>query len=244
MSSNIQTTCGNIKAKPDISNSAKLLGGYMTATGITDAKTISETLNIPLRTVQRLKLEYATCATDGVLICANSANDATGGVSESAKCATDGVLVRVDNNIITTLEFSEVSEVITPLVPQAVAIEAPAIAEPTSKKRKNGTRLPADWTLPHDWRQWTRVNFPHSTDERVTFLADEFRDYWISAPRGTKLDWEATWRNRCRQMLSTAPIRPHAQPPPRQLSDREIRTQQFKAALAMKRQEVANVPAN
>ena len=72
----------DFKACESISNSAKLLGGYMTATGITDAKTIAETLNIPLRTVQRLKLEYAT-----------SANDATGGVStcaNDAKCATDG----------------------------------------------------------------------------------------------------------------------------------------------------------
>ena len=118
-----------------ISNSAKLLGGYMVATGITDAKTIAETLNIPLRTVQRLKLEYATCATGGVLVCANSANDATGGVSESAKCATGGVLTRVEDNNITTIDYKEVSEVSTPLVPQAVEIEAPAIAEPTSDRK-------------------------------------------------------------------------------------------------------------
>src|SRR5437660_1331440 len=31
---------------------------------------------------------------------------------------------------------------------------------------------------------------------------DEFRDYWHGVPgtRGCKLDWEATWRNRCREV--------------------------------------------
>lgn len=212
MSNHIQATCGNIKTNAALSNTAKLLRAYMECSGIHCAKTISENLGINLRTIYRLKLDIAaSCATGGT---ATSATTATDGTIETATCATGGTLARIDNNIITTIEFKEVREVSTPLVPQAVAIEAPAIAEPTSKKRKNGTRLPEDWTLPHDWRQWARVTFPQSTDERVSFLADEFRDYWISAPRGTKLNWEATWRNRCRQVLSTAPLRPHAQPPP------------------------------
>lgn len=200
------------KANESLSNTAKLLRAYMECSGIHCAKTISENLGINLRTIYRLKLDIAaSCATDGT---ATSATCATDGTIETATCATGGTLTRVeDNNIITTIEFKEVREV-TPLIPQTVEIEAPVIAKPTSKKRKNGTRLPEDWTLPHEWRQWARVTFPQSTDERVSFLADEFRDYWISAPRGTKLDWEATWRNRCRQMLSTAPIRPHAQPMP------------------------------
>jgi len=112
--------------KPDISNSAKLLGGYMTATGITDAKTIAETLNIPLRTVQRLKLEYATCANDatgGVLTCANDANSATGGVSESAKCATDGVSPSRVEDTYFPLELEDRPErkVSPPKVPQPIA---------------------------------------------------------------------------------------------------------------------------
>lgn len=77
-----------------ISNSAKLLGAYMKATGITCAKTIAQTLDIPIRTIQRLKLECATCAnsaTDGAAKCAN---DATGGVSEP----TEQVAPACENN--------------------------------------------------------------------------------------------------------------------------------------------------
>jgi hypothetical protein len=77
---------GEIKAA-SLSNSAKLLAGYMKATGVHDAKELADAFGIPLRTIQRLKLDIA-CATDGA---ANSANSAMGGVSESANSATDGV---------------------------------------------------------------------------------------------------------------------------------------------------------
>ena len=77
---------------PALSNSAKILAGFMKATGISDAKALSEALDISLRTIQRLKLDIATCATDGVSADATCANDATGGGANSANCATDGVL--------------------------------------------------------------------------------------------------------------------------------------------------------
>jgi len=115
-----------------------------------------------------------------------------------------------DNNIITNLETTV--ELITPPTPQAAPVAADAAVMP---KAKRGSRLPEDWSLPDDWRQWTRVTYPHTTDDIVSNLADEFRDYWISVPgqRGLKANWEATWRNRCRDKLSTAPVRPHAHPP-------------------------------
>lgn len=62
--------------------------------------------------------------------------------------------------------------------------------------RKRGSRLPTDWTLPVEWRQWAEINF--STDaDRITEEADKFRDHWIAKPgrAGCKLDWLATWRN-------------------------------------------------
>ena len=92
---NLDRVRGVCKTQPDISNGAKLLAWAMRATGVSDAKTISDMLGIPLRTVQRLKLEAATaCANDAkhaTVGAANSANCATGGVSESANDATDGV---------------------------------------------------------------------------------------------------------------------------------------------------------
>jgi hypothetical protein len=81
---NLESVRDNCKATAEISNSAKLLAGLMKATGVSDAKTLSETYGIPLRTIQRLKLEVATAD-------ANSANSATGGGAKHANDATDGV---------------------------------------------------------------------------------------------------------------------------------------------------------
>jgi hypothetical protein len=80
---NLVNVQGEIKASM-ISNPAKLLAGYMAATGETNAKIIAAALGIPLRTVQRLKLEVATAH-------ANSANDAINGASENANSAISGV---------------------------------------------------------------------------------------------------------------------------------------------------------
>ncbi len=86
--------------KQDISNPAKILRGYMQATGITAAKELAETFDIPLRTIQRLKLE---CAISGAVDAsaddaiygakpdANSAKRAINGVSGDAKRAISGV---------------------------------------------------------------------------------------------------------------------------------------------------------
>lgn len=40
--------------------------------------------------------------------------------------------------------------------------------------------------------------------DRVQTIWDEFVDYWIGVPgaRGVKVDWPATWRNRCRNVIS------------------------------------------
>ena len=49
-----------------LSNPAKILAAYMKCSGITDAKQLASDLNIPIRTIQRLKLECATCANDAI----------------------------------------------------------------------------------------------------------------------------------------------------------------------------------
>lgn len=67
---NLSASRDQIKATAALSNSAKLLSGYMKATGVSDAKTIADDLEIPLRTVLRLKLELdiASCPRTVVLI--------------------------------------------------------------------------------------------------------------------------------------------------------------------------------
>jgi hypothetical protein len=66
----------------DISNPAKLLRKVMQITGIGCAKTLAADLGIPLRTIQRLRLEIAdaTCANDAISGGATHATSAINGV--------------------------------------------------------------------------------------------------------------------------------------------------------------------
>ncbi|WP_440110283.1 hypothetical protein [Acidovorax sp. BL-A-41-H1] len=63
-----------------------------------------------------------------------------------------------------------------------------------SPKSPRGTALPADWTLPDDWKTWAVNERP---DVDVVTVAESFRDFWIAKPGkdGRKTDWQATWRN-------------------------------------------------
>jgi len=64
----------------------------------------------------------------------------------------------------------------------------------SGERSPNGSRLPADWVLPEDWRAWAEGQRP---DLDVTTVACVFADFWRSKPGkdGRKLDWQATWRN-------------------------------------------------
>jgi hypothetical protein len=138
-----------------------------------------------------------------------------------------------DNNLLTNLETTvEIKE--SKILPRS--------AEPKPKKQVHGTRLDLDWTLSDDLRQWTRTTFPQTTPDRLAAELETFRDYWasVAGQKGRKADWDATWRNWSRRAFATAPLRPNAQPPPlRPQSDRDIRMQQFKDAIA-KRREAAH----
>jgi len=78
--------------------------------------------------------------------------------------------------------------------------EAPPNQEPRTnnhkpiKEQQRGSRLPTDWTLPADWKQWASNE---RQDLNIQQVADSFKDFWIAKPGagGVKLDWAATWRN-------------------------------------------------
>lgn len=75
------------------------------------------------------------------------------------------------------------------------SLEAPVPA--TTQKtdpQKRGSRLPADWTLPDDWRTWAQVERP---DVDAGKESEKFRDYWHAkaGKDAAKVDWSATWRN-------------------------------------------------
>jgi hypothetical protein len=73
---------------------------------------------------------------------------------------------------------------------------------------RRGTRLPDEWQPSEAVREWAKEAFPAVDLERV--LA-EFVDYWRGVPgqKGSKLDWDATFRNRVRQVAERAPRSSH-----------------------------------
>lgn len=78
--------------------------------------------------------------------------------------------------------------------------QEPSIDASQGSAKKRGTRLPEDWKLPRSWGEWSLKEFPAWSAETVRAEADKFKDFWISkaGKDGAKLNWEATWRNWCR----------------------------------------------
>jgi uncharacterized protein YdaU (DUF1376 family) len=62
----------------------------------------------------------------------------------------------------------------------------------TVEKKQRGSRLPADFEIPDDWISFCQTERPDLHPHKIF---DGFKDYWVAAPKGTKLDWTATWRN-------------------------------------------------
>ena len=91
---------------------------------------------------------------------------------------------------------------VTPSNVRVTPSEAEAISEAKSQRR--ATRLPSDFGLKEDRKAFATK---HGLDPTRTLEA--FRDYWQSAPKGTKLDWEATWRTWCRN--EKKPAKPNGQ---------------------------------
>jgi uncharacterized protein YdaU (DUF1376 family) len=60
-----------------------------------------------------------------------------------------------------------------------------------------GSRLTNDWALPNEWIDAAKDIKPDFTTAQIKFIADGFKDYWISLPgaKAVRADWLATWRN-------------------------------------------------
>lgn len=70
-------------------------------------------------------------------------------------------------------------------------LSPPAAQPPTNDSR--GSRLPTDWELPADWKDWAERERSDLDPDKV---AESFKDYWLAKPGkdGRKTDWQATWR--------------------------------------------------
>lgn len=60
-----------------------------------------------------------------------------------------------------------------------------------------GCRLPEDWTLPEEWRQWAAESPRNLSLQKIDEEATWFKNYWLKCEgaRAYKWDWRATWRN-------------------------------------------------
>jgi hypothetical protein len=76
---------------------------------------------------------------------------------------------------------------------------ADAAPNGASKARAKGTRIPEDWQPSAALLAWAEAE---GISEPLGPLA-EFRDFWrsVAGQKGVKLDWEATYRNRLRQLV-------------------------------------------
>ena len=87
-----------------------------------------------------------------------------------------------------------------------VADSTTAVAAAPTPKR--GTRLPTDWQ-PARTEAKIAAEKGHSPEDLNGQLL-QFRDYWTAkaGANGTKLDWDATWRNWIRRSHEFAPAKP------------------------------------
>ncbi len=92
-----------------------------------------------------------------------------------------------------------------PLATPPPPVAAPVVVTPPQEAR--GSRLPSDWTLPEDWREWATTELLPlggglpAIIGYVERAAERFRDHWLgkAGKDGAKRDWLATWRNWVRE---------------------------------------------
>lgn len=93
--------------------------------------------------------------------------------------------------------------------PMCVSEKSEPTQKPISREKPirdpKGTRLADDWVLPNHWG--IEALSLGLTREAIRIEASRFADYWRSkpGPNAKKLDWQATWRNWCRDKSTGNP---------------------------------------
>jgi hypothetical protein len=64
------------------------------------------------------------------------------------------------------------------------------------KHAGEGSRLPAGWSLPDEWKRWAVAKRPEWDERHVLEESLKFRDWWHAkaGKDARKADWFATWR--------------------------------------------------
>ena len=212
-----------------ISATAKYIASVIVALGTQDASEIIAITGLPRSTVYRAMAEFFTSGGDSLICLTRPTSEiptrpTDGNCSEKPVSLVPPVRqtmpeisrVRPDIDSRATKELpSEVlcyEDIITPSSVPPKRKDLPSAQRRACKPK--GSRLKPDWELPDDWRQWARMNFAHASDAMVTDEAEKFRDYWIAKTgnAATKLDWQATWRNWCRNSKTIGIVNRPQQP--------------------------------
>lgn len=100
--------------------------------------------------------------------------------------------------------------------------QEPIITAPQSDAKKRGSRLADDWVLPKHWGEWALSQFPNWSVQEIRTESEKFRDFWVakSGKDAAKLDWEATWRNWCRNAKKSSDVTRSETPYARQMRER------------------------
>ena len=95
--------------------------------------------------------------------------------------------------------------------PRTKAPQSSDISTSLRSVEMRASRLPADWSLPDEWRAWALTERPDLNPERT---AASFADYWRgkAGKDGRKVDWLATWRNWVRNERTQAQRRQTSEP--------------------------------
>ena len=89
-------------------------------------------------------------------------------------------------------DISEISQKYQDDLPETeTETETEIEKEVETEKKARASRLPADWQATDSMIEFCKIKRP---DLKWQDVAESFKDYWVSAPKGSKLDWEATWR--------------------------------------------------
>lgn len=89
---------------------------------------------------------------------------------------------------------------------QLIRTNNPPPPSGASPKGDRGARLPDDFVVPSEWREWAADKAPRFV-AMIDHEAEKFSDYWRASAgaKARKRDWAATWRNWWRAAVERAP---------------------------------------
>lgn len=248
---NLEIHPGDFKAvgASRLSASAKYIATLMLATGARSAAELRDLSGLAKTTVYRVMSEIFASPVAALFADFPSSPD-------SPAIPADG-----NHSIPSSPADGKITEKTVPLVPLAgIAGQAPSCArdittratkelptevvfednitpsfpQPRKQTAKRGSRLPEDWELPDDWRQWALVNCPATSPDLVEREAMIFANYWQSQPgqKACKLDWSKTWKNWCLKAFARGPVRSAPSAPATNWYEEEARKRKEFYALA------------